>query len=198
MSNKFFTIYWLNGTRTVIQGETIEQAFTAAGYDDSTVKSINWYDNGVSETHFWNQKEWVKYEPICIHAGDDLWKKPFSEVKEVLVKYLKQHHEIIVQFESKNELSLKLDWDDFSILGPVKYLKVAGAEYFQGTYYGDSDDEENAHHFMDTTAEYFSPTDIETACKALYERVNSGSICKASNLFGDHLEDIAAHQTSFD
>lgn len=65
MPNKF-TIYWLDGTRSVIECETIEKAFTAAGYRAGAVRAIDWYANGETDTHIWDseKKYWVPKVPV--------------------------------------------------------------------------------------------------------------------------------------
>lgn len=201
MLNKYFTIYWVNGQRSIIKGNTIEEAFKAVRAGADSVSNVSWYDNGVTETHFWNQKEWVKYEPIRFSSTDAIWKAPFDTIKRTLEEYVKLHHEIIVQFENEDELCLKLTWGDFGTIGPVKYLEVGAAEYCQGTYGGESDDEENQHHFMMAAGQYFSPDNVSAACEALYYRT-VGTLfgrkeCNIFTTFGkDHarLEDIKASQ----
>lgn len=57
-----FTIYWLDGTKSVIEGETVHEAFSAAGYNGGAVRAVDWYENGVNDDYVWNpeKKAWDK------------------------------------------------------------------------------------------------------------------------------------------
>lgn len=65
MSNKF-TIYWLDGKRSVLEGDTIAKAFSGAGYSAGAVRAVDWYDNGETDTHTWNKetKQWETKTPV--------------------------------------------------------------------------------------------------------------------------------------
>lgn len=65
MANQF-TIYWLDGRKSVIEGETVHQAFSAAGYGGGAVRAVDWYENGVNDDYVWNKetKQWDKKTPI--------------------------------------------------------------------------------------------------------------------------------------
>lgn len=64
-TNKKFTIYWKHGTKSFVEGPTIEQAFTNAGYGAGAVTAIDWYDHGETSTHDWSieQKKWIRKSP---------------------------------------------------------------------------------------------------------------------------------------
>lgn len=60
-TEKQYTVYWLSGERTVISGESISNAFMKAGYGGGAPIAIDWYDDGVTDTHEWDivNKQWV-------------------------------------------------------------------------------------------------------------------------------------------
>lgn len=62
IDEKIFTIYWLDGRRIVISGQTIEDAFTKAGYGLGAVRAVDWYDYGITNTHTYDKinKKWVR------------------------------------------------------------------------------------------------------------------------------------------
>jgi hypothetical protein len=66
MSVKQFTLYWLDGKHQVVTGETIEQAFTTAGYGAGALKAVDFYIDGDNHEYDWNkeQRSWVRKEPI--------------------------------------------------------------------------------------------------------------------------------------
>ena len=53
---KHFTLYWRDGRRQIIQGPTIDQAFTAAGYSAGAVSGIDWYTEGITYTDTYNKE----------------------------------------------------------------------------------------------------------------------------------------------
>lgn len=61
-----FTVWWKDGTRSVIKGPNIETAFTKAGYGAGAVAAVDWYDRGDVNTHYWcvETKNWMRREPI--------------------------------------------------------------------------------------------------------------------------------------
>jgi hypothetical protein len=63
-----FTVWWRDGTRSVIEGSSIEQAFTQAGYGAGAVKAVDWYDRGDVDTHEWCKatKNWQRRTSIIV------------------------------------------------------------------------------------------------------------------------------------
>ena len=166
----WYTVYWLHGERSVICGVTIEDAFVHAGYSGGAVNAVDWYNVGVSETHWYNkeEKKWVEFEPINIHVND------IDElVPNDILAMMSKHHIIQINFESKDMIVLQKDWGKFYLNNKtcwVEYVSVSFGEYFKGTYGGDSDDEENEHHFMMAGTQYFAPADVIFACECLLTR----------------------------
>lgn len=80
---EYFTLYWIHGERKVIKGTSIEDAFTKAGYGVGAIPAIDWYDNGVSETHRWDKenKTWVKYQSTSFMSDEE---NQFYRLKNVL------------------------------------------------------------------------------------------------------------------
>lgn len=60
VSNKY-TLWWIHGQRSVIEGPSIDVALTRAGYAASVVKVLNWYDHRDVDTHYWSNiaKAWI-------------------------------------------------------------------------------------------------------------------------------------------
>lgn len=194
MDKNYFTLYWIDGKRQIISGPTIEQAFSAAGYGAGAVKVVDWYDNGVSETHYYdkNKKEWVKYEQLHIHAQDI---KSYSEA--TLVEMFHRHHSIVVQFESKDELRLDHCLGCFAQIGWVEHLSLVYGEWQKGNYGDDYGAEhEDAHHFMASGGQYFKPTDVVKAINVLMSRVTNEHPYRPVG-YSDRLEDIKAANPQF-
>lgn len=165
--NNYYTLYWRNGDRNVISGKTIEEAFTAAGYGAGAIHALDWYDEGVTETHYYHTKdsEWVKYEPIHLHFNDVDWKDPFIDT--MLSLFLEKHHTIIVELENKDQYLIEFKYGDYYSIGWVKTLTITYGEYCKGSYTEDGDED---HHFMMTQSEYFDPNNTHAAIAAFIQR----------------------------
>lgn len=71
-SEKYFTLYWINGKRNVIKGTDIADAFSRVGYGAGALPALDWYDEGVTDTHRWNNetKAWIKRHPVVVQLND--------------------------------------------------------------------------------------------------------------------------------
>ncbi len=185
-----YTLYWRDGRRTIVIGDTIEDAFSKAGYGGGAVGALDWYDEGVSETHRWDkaQKTWVRFEPIRIHA-DDFAKMGRTEKCDLLTKLFPIHHEIIVELKDKSEFILRRNQGNFATIGWVEFNEVVAGEYNIGGYDETSDED---HHFMMCQGEYFHPTDIDGAIDAFVDRFINNPF--KSSLTGISLEEVKAQQ----
>ena len=174
---EYFTLYWQHGERSIIKGNDIEDAFTKAGYGTGAVSAIDWYDEGVSETHHYVKatRLWIKYEPIRIHMDD------FAIHKECIPMLLEKHHCVIVEMSNKDECMLSYNFGNFLQLGWVKYLEISYGEYHKGNYGDDIVDEDtDDHHFMAYGTEYFIPEEPSLAVAAFIKRLTSDKPFKES------------------
>jgi len=55
-----FTLYWLTGKRETVEGNTVEQAMTNAGYSNGAVRALDFWSRGDNHDYTWNAKthEW--------------------------------------------------------------------------------------------------------------------------------------------
>ena len=60
-----FTLYWRDGSRNVVKGKSIEDAFTQAGYGGGAIAALDWYDAGVTETHWYNKEKHEIKHLVC-------------------------------------------------------------------------------------------------------------------------------------
>lgn len=52
---KTFTLFWLDGKSELVQGETVEQAMTNAGYGNGALKALDFYAEGdVRKEYAWD------------------------------------------------------------------------------------------------------------------------------------------------
>ena len=68
--NKTFTVYWRDGRRELIQGPTIDRAFTAHGYGAGAVRAVDFYMHGDCKDYQWSsdKKEWLKIKDEVTHG----------------------------------------------------------------------------------------------------------------------------------
>ena len=61
-----FTLYWKDGKRSVVEGSTIEDAFTTAGYGKSAVQVLDFFIPEDNHGYAWNSKtrEWDRVVPL--------------------------------------------------------------------------------------------------------------------------------------
>ena len=57
-----FTLYWRTGKREVVQGRTIAEAMTLAGYGGGAARALDFYASGDNMEYKWveSNREWVK------------------------------------------------------------------------------------------------------------------------------------------
>lgn len=59
-SDPKFTLFWRTGDREVVQGRTIAEAMSLAGYGGGAVRALDFYARGDSNEHVWDAgaREW--------------------------------------------------------------------------------------------------------------------------------------------
>ena len=168
---EYFTLYWQHGERNIIKGRDIEDAFTKAGYGAGAVPAIDWYDEGVSNTHYWNKdtKEWVQRNPITINSVT--FAKMEDGVKQKFIAAnLECCHEVNIEFANKHILVIQNKIGHYALIGHVCVIEIYFAEYCEGNYFSEDDVDHTNHHYMVCNGEYFSPKNTDEAIKAFIKR----------------------------
>jgi len=49
-----YILYWKDGTKQTIKGNTIGHAFTLAGYGHGAIRAVDFYSTNPNETYLWN------------------------------------------------------------------------------------------------------------------------------------------------
>ena len=59
---KDFIVYWRYGEYSTMNGKTIEEAFTKAGYGGGAIAAVDFYNQGSEPCYVWNkdEHEWIK------------------------------------------------------------------------------------------------------------------------------------------
>lgn len=58
--DRCFTIYWRDGTKSKLEGPTVEQALTTAGYGGGATTAIDFYANDDDDSYEWVDHDWKK------------------------------------------------------------------------------------------------------------------------------------------
>lgn len=61
-----FTLFWLDGRREVVQGRTIAEAMTLAGYGGGALRALDFYASGDNTGYWWEDatREWHNKEIV--------------------------------------------------------------------------------------------------------------------------------------
>lgn len=178
MSNKLITVYWKDGKREVLKGTDIKTAFTDAGYSSFSITDVSWITEGLTNSHRFDaeKSEWMKYDPIRMQFTDlnideNMTKDKFvDEYRDLFIK----HGGIYVDMPNMDRVSIEISTGTWSY-GSAEYISVECGEYHKGTYYGDSDDEENSHYYMGAGTWEYRTTDIDKALRGFYMRLTLGT-----------------------
>jgi hypothetical protein len=57
-----YTFYWLDGTREVLKGESVAQAFTHAGYGAGARSALDFVSNGENNDYQWIDGKWKRID----------------------------------------------------------------------------------------------------------------------------------------
>lgn len=52
-----FTLYWRTGDREVVQGRTVAEAMTLAGYGGGALRALDFWATGDNTEYWWDAKE---------------------------------------------------------------------------------------------------------------------------------------------
>ena len=105
--SKKFTFYWLDGSRNVLSGDTVEGAFTAAGYGGGAIKAVDFYENGEKDDYQWDKeaKKWIRKVPINIEQ--EIAKQKEKKFKLFVSYNLGASYTCEYSTDDKNDLELK-------------------------------------------------------------------------------------------
>ena len=61
-TDQTFTLYWRTGDREIVQGRSIAEAMTLAGYSGGAVAALDFYAEGDNTEYAWDaaSREWLK------------------------------------------------------------------------------------------------------------------------------------------
>lgn len=61
-----YTIYWLDGSRQVVEGEDVADAFNRAGIQPGALRVVDFYAEGDDHEYTWDavKRTWVSTGPI--------------------------------------------------------------------------------------------------------------------------------------
>lgn len=188
MTVNYFTLYMLDGDRRIIKGETIEQAFTMAGYGAGAIAALDWFDNGITDTHYREGGVWIKRKPVKF-VKDVFDGSVTVENVARLTKVFEKAHLIEIEYPNKDILYIEM-CDSVYIVGPVRVIEISYAEYSDYPYY---DESPHQHHFIVTKTEEHDPNKQDKAVLAFLKRFNQNPV-DASGCETVDLEELSKQQ----
>lgn len=167
MSNKF-TIYWMNGTKSYINGENFDEAVNNAGYGKCQ-GVIDFWRHGIDDSYTRDlvKKEWVKKAPIHMHINDAV--KNQEWVAQFISENIDTASELIFDCANNDQLVVTKTPHHFAS-GWCVVVEIFFAEYNQGSYCGDP---EETHHYQATSIEYDDPNNIDQVIQRVLKRINN-------------------------
>ncbi len=81
----FYTFYWRDGTKSILQGTSAESAFSAS-YSAGAINAVDLYSNGVDHGHYWDphKHEWISKAEIRLEIS--AWNGMSDEEKLTILK----------------------------------------------------------------------------------------------------------------
>lgn len=150
-----YALFWKDGKREVVWGETIADAFSRAGYSQGAISALDFscdiekdQSNDACNYH-WNSlfRTWERIPEHRFVA---------SESAESVVRWMNQNRFVDLRytFPSGDVVRLSEQYGRFYGTGWLRYIEVSVASYVKGPY---SDDGDETHHFMGNGTLYYSP-----------------------------------------
>lgn len=57
-----FTLFWLDGKKETIEGETFKEALGSAGLQKGSLTALDFYCEGNSDNYIWEKGKWINKE----------------------------------------------------------------------------------------------------------------------------------------
>ena len=69
---KEFTLYWRDGKREVLRGDSPADAMNRVGYGGGAVRALDFYANGDDKEYVWDasKKDWTRVKPFFSGADE--------------------------------------------------------------------------------------------------------------------------------
>lgn len=84
----YYTFYWRDGTKSILQGTSVEVAFNAS-YSAGAINAVDFYSNGVDHGHYWDPQkhDWVSKADLRLEIS--AWNSMSNEEKLIALKSAK-------------------------------------------------------------------------------------------------------------
>ena len=67
---KTFTLFWLDGQKETLHGDTLSEAMTMVGYGNGAVRALDFYAEGKeADQYTWDKKEHKWINPNILNRG---------------------------------------------------------------------------------------------------------------------------------
>ena len=188
----YFTVYWLNGSKTFIKGVDMKAAFDK-NWSAGAIPAVDFIDSGLSNSHRWNGKGWEAKQALHIHENDFAGWLEHVGVDQVCRTVL-ESAELQIDLNSGDTLVIREQYGDYAVVGWVHCIQVFYGELAPAM----SDEEEDS--YMVNGMQNFAPDDIKLALAALkdrFDKITNGNripVFNPNNAGATSLEEIASKQ----
>jgi hypothetical protein len=79
-----FTLYWKTGQRQLVEGRTIAEAMTLAGYSAGAAPALDFWAKGDNHRYIWDaaEREWNSLD-----VAEMVVRNPVGKIPEIVAKY---------------------------------------------------------------------------------------------------------------
>lgn len=158
------TIYWRHNSRQVVWGESVEKAFSAAGYSGGAVAAIDFYVDELDCSYYRDDetKQWVKLEELAFDSNESIEsiRQRLTQSKFMNATYTRSNG---------NTVTISQGYARY-IPGWVKRIEVMTASRYEGAYHEEDPAEQ---HYMGDGVLYFNPDDWGNAINAFIATIGT-------------------------
>ena len=188
----YFTVYWLNGSKSFTKGADMKAAFDK-NWGAGAIPAVDFIDDGLSNSHRWNGKGWEAKQALHTHENDFTSWLEHVGVDQACRTVL-EHVEIEVKLNTDDILVIREQYGNYDTVGWVHCIQVFYGELVPAM----SEEEEDSYTVVGM--QNFAPDDIKLALAALKDRFdkitnrNRIPVFNPNNAGATSLEEIASKQ----
>lgn len=163
METKLFTVFWRDGSRKILKGVSVEDAFNKAGYGNGSLRAVDFYKEGVDLSYHFKDKAWIEKEAYHIHILD-------AKADHILVRNFVR--ELI---DVASEIVFDIEGGDRLVIEKKAYLLSHGWTTLIAITYGayTKDPVTEDIHYVGGSVEYEDPEQLDRAINRLLTRLKT-------------------------
>jgi hypothetical protein len=163
METKLFTVFWRDGSRKILKGVSVEDAFNRAGYGNGSLRAVDFYKEGVDLSYRFKDKAWIEKEAYHIHILD-------AKADHILVRNFVRE-----LMDVASEIVFDIEGGDRLVIEKKPHLFEHGWTTLIALSYGacTKDPVSEEIHYVGGTVEYEDPEQLDRAINRLLARLGT-------------------------